>query len=116
MVDAIIILIVIVILCFAIKGSLKHFRGEGSCCGGGGGNTIKSEKTLADPIIKMKDVKIDGMTCSNCESRVQNELNKINGLKADVSYKKKVAHLSYSKEIDDEVIKRAVEKAGYKVV
>ena len=36
MVDTIIVLIVIVLLVFALKGSLKHFRGEGTCCGGSG--------------------------------------------------------------------------------
>ena len=29
MVDAIIILVVVIILIFALKGSIKHFRGEG---------------------------------------------------------------------------------------
>lgn len=34
MVDAIIIGIVVVLLWFALKGSMKHFKGDGSCCGG----------------------------------------------------------------------------------
>ena len=34
MVDGLIILIVIVLLFFAMKGSVKHFKGEGACCGG----------------------------------------------------------------------------------
>ena len=38
MVDAIIILVVVVLLIFALKGSIKHFRGEGACCGGGSGS------------------------------------------------------------------------------
>ena len=37
MVDAIIVLIVIVLLIFALKGTLKHFKGESPCCGGGSG-------------------------------------------------------------------------------
>lgn len=35
--DVIIILILIVILGFAVKSSIKHFKGEGACCGGGSG-------------------------------------------------------------------------------
>ena len=35
MADTIIILVVVVILIFALKGSIRHFRGEGACCGGG---------------------------------------------------------------------------------
>ena len=42
MVDAIIVLIVIVLLIFALKGTLKHFKGESPCCGGGSG-LIKTE-------------------------------------------------------------------------
>lgn len=34
MVDMIIVILVIVLLGFALKGSLKHFKGDGSCCGG----------------------------------------------------------------------------------
>ena len=43
MVDAIIVLIVIVLLIFALKGTLKHFKGESPCCGGGSG-TVKKVK------------------------------------------------------------------------
>ena len=42
MVDAIIVLIVIVLLIFSLKGTLKHFKGESPCCGGGSG-LIKTE-------------------------------------------------------------------------
>ncbi len=31
MADTIIILVVVVILIFALKGSIRHFRGEGAC-------------------------------------------------------------------------------------
>ena len=40
MVDIIIVLIVIVLLGFALKGSIKHFKGESPCCGGGGGEIV----------------------------------------------------------------------------
>ena len=40
MVDIIIVLIVIALLVLALKGSIKHFKGEGACCGGGGGSVV----------------------------------------------------------------------------
>lgn len=43
MVNGIIILILIVLLCFGIKSSIKHFKGEGACCGGGSGS-VKTRK------------------------------------------------------------------------
>lgn len=44
MADAIIILVVVIILIFALKGSIKHFKGEGACCGGGSGS-VKTKKS-----------------------------------------------------------------------
>ena len=41
MADIIIVLIVIILLGLALKGSIKHFKGEGPCCGGGSGNSKK---------------------------------------------------------------------------
>ena len=31
MTDAVIILVIVVFLIFALKGSIKHFKGEGAC-------------------------------------------------------------------------------------
>ena len=43
MADIIIILIVIILLGLALKGSIKHFKGEGPCCGGGSGSNKKAK-------------------------------------------------------------------------
>lgn len=54
MVDIIIVLIVIVLLGLALKGSIKHFKGEGACsCGGGGGSVVLDipEKSLENPVL-----------------------------------------------------------------
>ena len=40
-VDIILVLIVIIILVFALKGSLKHINGVGACCGGSVNNKVK---------------------------------------------------------------------------
>ena len=52
MTNAIIILLLVVLLIFAVKESIKHFKGEGACCGGGSG-TIRARKP--------KKKKLDGM-------------------------------------------------------
>ena len=55
-VDAIIIVLVIILLFFALKGSLKHFKGESPCCGGGSGNSGKAKtKFLDGPVIGKKN-------------------------------------------------------------
>ena len=53
MVDIIIVLIVIVLLGLALKGSIKHFKGEGACCGGGSGSVVLDipEKSLKNPVL-----------------------------------------------------------------
>ena len=52
MADIIIILIVIILLGLALKGSIKHFKGEGPCCGGGSGTIIKTKTIFLDgPVI-----------------------------------------------------------------
>ena len=105
MVNAIVILILILIAIFAIRGTIKHMKGESPCCGGGG----------EGPVIGEKIVQISGMTCEHCVNRVMRALNKIDGVSANVSLKGKRAVVSYDREIDVNVLKKAVEDAGYTV-
>ena len=82
MVDIIILLIVLVIIIFAVKGTIKHFKGEGACCGGGSKGLIKTEeKKLQHPKIGEKTVKISGMHCEQQNRRRsrQSKLQKITG-------------------------------------
>ena len=37
MADIIVVLIVIVLLGFALRGAIRHFKGDSPCCGGGTG-------------------------------------------------------------------------------
>ena len=56
------------------------------------------------------------MHCENCQNRLQNRLNKIDGLVAEVSYRDGSAKLSYEKEIPEEQIRQTVKDAGYELV
>ena len=119
MVDAIIILVVVIILIFALKGSIKHFRGEGACCGGGSGSvkTKKAKKkTLNGPVVGRRTIRISGMHCQNCVNSVTNALNDIEGVSAKVRLKDNSAEVSYDRPVDISALKQAVEKAGFQVV
>lgn len=117
MVDAIILLIVAVLLIFAAKGTVKHFRGEGPCCGGGSGKPEKvKKKTLEGPVRGRRTIKITGMHCQNCANAVANALNRIDGVSAKVNLNDNSAEVSFDRAVDDDDLKRAVEKAGYKVI
>ena len=91
-------------------------KGESPCCGGGGASEIKEKPSkLEGPVIGEKIVQISGMTCEHCVNRVMRALNKIDGVSANVSLKGKRAVVSYDREIDVNVLKKAVEDAGYTV-
>ena len=119
MADTIIILVVVMILIFALKGSIRHFRGEGACCGGGSGS-VKTKKvkkkTLDGPVTGQRTIRISGMHCRNCANSVTNALNAIDGVSAKVSLKDNTAEVSFDRMVDDANLKQAVEKAGFKVV
>ena len=119
MADTIIILVVVVILIFALKGSIRHFRGEGACCGGGSGSvkTKKAKKkTLDGPVTGQRTIRISGMHCRNCANSVTNALNAIDGVSVKVSLKDNTAEVSLDRTVDDADLKQAVEKAGFEVV
>lgn len=111
--NAMIIAIVLVVVVIALMRFKKHFKG-GGCCGSGS-NTIRSSKKLTDPKIGEKVLTVEGMHCENCEIRVENALNRIDGAVCKVNLKKKTATVCYSVEIPDEVLKQTVEKTGYQV-
>lgn len=111
--NVIIIAVLLIIVVLAISPTLKHFKGEGSCCGGGG--SVKEFKKLDAPKIGEKEMEIEGMHCENCKNRVERAVNKIDGAVCRVSLKKKIAKVSYSREIGDEELREAVGKLGYEV-
>ncbi len=112
------VIIIAVILIFALKGSIKHIKDEGDCCGGGSGSKPKKvkEKHLENPVIGQAVLHIEGMTCEHCVSRIAEVLNNIDGVSAKVNLHKKAASVSYDRPVDEETLNAAVAKAGYRVV
>ena len=106
----------IVVLLLAVRGSVKHFKGEGGCCGGGGSTVKEPDKKLQGDIIKTRVFKIDGMHCENCTNRVKRAINRIDGVSASLNLRKKEAVVKYEKEVDDDVLTSEIERLGYKVI
>ena len=65
--------------------------------------------------MEKKTMMIDGMMCTHCTGRVDKALNAIDGVKAEVSLDNKCAYVELSKAVSDDVLKKAVEDAGYEV-
>ena len=63
-----------------------------------------------------KVMNIEGMMCAHCQAHVEKALNTIDGVKATVDLKNNCANIELSKDIDESVLAKAVEEAGYKVV
>ena len=113
--NALVIAILAVVLFIALRGSIKHFAGEGGCCGGGDSVKKEPDKKLSGPIIKTMVFKIDGMHCENCSNRVKRSINRLDGVSAKVNLRKKEAVVRYEQDIADDVITKEIEDLGYKV-
>ena len=77
------------------------------------GATIKENHKEDTNMITMK---IEGMMCAHCKAAVEKALNAVDGVKAAVDLEAKTASVDAPADIDKEVLKKAVEDAGYEVV
>lgn len=109
-----IIVILAAIVLIAVKSSLKHYRGEGGCCGGGG--EVKVKKQKLKHILARREMSIEGMKCDNCKKRVENALNSMYMVNAKVDLEKKTAYINLGEEVPDKLLMQEVEKLGYKVI
>lgn len=109
----IIIGVIAVIVIIAVISSVKHFKGEGGCCGGG--SSYKPKKKKLSGIRYQKTFKIDGMHCEHCKNRVEEIINDIPGIAGKVDLKKGELVVSYAKDVDDDILKSCLEIAGYSI-
>lgn len=113
MTDYIVIAILVVVLAIGIYSTVKHFKGQSECCGG---STYKARKKKLDNVVAKKVFVVEGMSCQNCVNRVMEAVNDMDGASAIVNLKKGTVTVSMDHVIEDEVIKNAIEKRGYKVI
>lgn len=113
MVDAIIVVIVFILLLFALRSSVKRFKGEKTCCSGG--NVKNADKHLDGPVIGSYKVRISGMHCDNCAKRIKQSVDSIDGAVADVDWKEGSAVVRYDRSIDESVLRDKIQILGYKV-
>ena len=110
--NANIIGIIVILVIAGVRETLKHFRGEGGCCGG---SAKKKHKKIKNVIAK-KTFKVEGMTCEHCKNRVERAIDDFDGAAGRVSLSKKEVTVLLNREIDDEELMKAIEKAGYEVI
>lgn len=117
--NVLIIVLLVLVIVFSVKNSIKHFRGEGGCCGGGGSGITKADipvKVLEGGKKGELTVSISGMHCDHCAYSVTKAINRIDGASAVVDWKKKRAVVSYDRDVSREAIRSAVTGEGFEVV
>lgn len=116
MVDIIIYIIVAVILFLALRASIKHFKGESTCCGGSGSGLVKTgEKKLDGPVVSTMTVRVSGMHCEECAERVKRAIDSVDGASGSVDLKSQSATVRWDRSPDEGRIRSAIQEAGYKV-
>ena len=66
--------------------------------------------------MKTQELKIEGMSCDHCVMAVRKELSRLDNVKVK-DVKIGSANVEYDEStIDESVLEKAVEEAGYKVV
>ena len=109
--NVIIVIILAIAVFFGLKETIKHFKGEGACCGGAGSKPKK--KKLKGKVVCTYTFGIDGMHCRNCANAVTRAINDIDGAATKVSLNKKIVKVYCDREIDALVIEEKIRKRGY---
>lgn len=112
MTDGIIVVILVVVMFFGIRSSVKHFARKGSCCGS---SDYKPKKKKLSKVLYKKIFQVDGMQCEHCKRRVEEAINDISGVAGIVNLKKGELTISYEADVEDEVIMEKLEQRGYSV-
>lgn len=81
-------------------------------------NFFKLKNQSQKENLKMKKViKIEGLMCPHCEAHAKTALENLGGVTVlDISHKTGIANIELNANVDDEVIKNAIESQGYKVI
>lgn len=113
MVDIIIFLIVILMMALALKGSVKHFKGQGSCCTVSSPMTGVEAKRL-DEVTRRRRLVVTGMHCTHCEDRLRKALDGITGAAVEkIGWKDGIVVLDLNRDVSDDLLRRVVEGEGY---
>ncbi len=108
--DYIIILALIAFVAIGIVYTVKHFKGQGGCCGGGG---YKPRKKKLACVAYQKTFKVEGMHCVHCKTRVEEIVNDIKDVCGSIDLKKGELTVSYAEDVEDSLLLARLAKAGY---
>ena len=111
--NTVVIIILLLIVAFAVYGTVRRIRFGSSCCG---------EHDAADKKVRDRNKKsypytyvlgVDGMHCSNCARRIENAFNKTEGRWAEADVGRKEVILRTKREESERDLSGIVSGAGY---
>ena len=108
-------LIFLLAFAFGLRNAVKHFRGDGGCCGGGSAAPPSEPKKLQGPMVSRKLLSISGMHCMHCAQSVTKALNCLEGVSATVHLARQSAVVEMDREVPDDALRAAVSGAGFEV-
>lgn len=109
--NLIIIMIIAIFAFFGIRNTVKHFKHESACCGGG--NYKKAKKKHIKNITFTKTIIAVDISCEHCKNALESAFALLDGVSAKVNVKKKSLSVYADHELSNEQIFEIVKKAGY---
>ncbi len=100
----------------AVFSCVRHFRGQGGCCGGSDSAGRPKAKAFSGKPVSHVTMRVSAMHCKNCRNRVEQVLDNFSGVSARVDLKTGSADLLCYEKPDEQQLRSAVEQAGYTVV
>lgn len=108
-------LIVMTVVAVSVIGTVRRIKYGSACCG---------EKEAAPSKVKVKDknkknyshkyiVGVDGMHCSGCVRKIENEFNTYDGMWAKANLEKKQVVLLTKKDVELSKVRSIVNDAGF---
>lgn len=114
------VIICILLLAVAVVGVLQiRKRMKSGCCGGGDTEQIKAAKVSDRDKSHYPyciQLVVDGMVCGNCAKRVENALNGLEGVWAQVDLGNRTATVRMKTPYPEQQLRTCVSAAGYTVL
>ena len=110
MTDVVVLAILAVLIALGVRASVKHFRHQGGCCGGG---SYRARKKRLPQVKYRRRFAVAGMHCEHCKSRVEEAVNDIPGVAARVSLARGEMTVLYAEPVEEEVIRQKLQRLGY---
>lgn len=113
LITAAIIAVLAVICVIAVRSIIK--RGKQGCCGAGGGDIAEHIVKDTSGYSHSYSVKIGGMHCDKCASRIATAFNRQDGVFAEVSWKDGEALVRSAEPLPELIIRQTVMGLDYTV-